>query len=233
VVPDLSITHHVIIEFNESRAAFGYKGRTMAEQTAPRRSAEDLVFRIVGKPLFWLSLVLLVAAFPVARALRAKLPPPLPVGAPVPEFSLSDQYGHAWGSEQLRGRVWVADFIDTRCAASSLSTGNMRELQRRSRNLADALHLVSIALAPEHDTQAALLDWSKAHAANPRVWSFLVGTPGDLAPLLTAMGNPRCDSGSLVLVDGALRIRGHYRANQPDQVNTLLRDAALLINRGD
>ena len=34
----------------------------------------------------------------------------------VPSFSLTDQDGHSFSSESLHGKVWIADFIFTRCA---------------------------------------------------------------------------------------------------------------------
>jgi hypothetical protein len=35
-----------------------------------------------------------------------------------------------------------------------------------------------------------------------------------------------------VLIDGASRIRGYYDPEAPDTVDRLVRDAALLVNRG-
>ena len=59
--------------------------------------------------------VLVVAMLGViGTGLWAKFrPEPLPVFYDAPRFSLTDQHGKPFGSDDLRGKVWVADFIFT------------------------------------------------------------------------------------------------------------------------
>ena len=42
--------------------------------------------------------------------------PPLPVIGPIADFTLTNQNGRAVSLADLRGHVWVADIIFTRCA---------------------------------------------------------------------------------------------------------------------
>src|SRR5437867_323243 len=41
-----------------------------------------------------------------------------PVLFDAPKFKLTDQNGQAFGANELRGRVWIADFMFTRCTAT-------------------------------------------------------------------------------------------------------------------
>lgn len=190
----------------------------------------------MGRPLFWLLFVGIITAFPVIRALRVTLPPRLPVLGELAPFSLEDQQGHRWGSTQLAGRAWVADFVYTGCAKSAITAERMRSIQHRARNLGDGLHLVSFTIASASDNQAVRLEWARAHAANPRVWAFVGGEGGPVDAAVRGLGGPppgSCAVSELVLLDGRSRIRGRYPPDDPGALDRLLRDAGLLINRGD
>src|SRR5690348_10031558 len=69
----------------------------------------------VGNPWFWITFIGLGMALPIVRSVRAKLPPPLPVLGTLPEFRFTNQYGQPFGSQELKGQVWIANFIFTRC----------------------------------------------------------------------------------------------------------------------
>jgi protein SCO1/2 len=207
---------------------------------------EGAVSRLVARPAFWLLLVAAVVSWPVARAVRAALPPPLPVLAALPGFQLTDENGRPFGSRDLEGKVWVASFIFTRCPTiCPRITARMAEVQRRTRQLAPALHLVSFSVDPEHDTPERLRDYARAHHASPRLWSFLTGPEeavkrAVVEGLKVTMGKERSgdDPGAifhgthLVLVDAGGRIRGYYDPEEPGAVDGLVRDAGLLVNRG-
>ena len=42
----------------------------------------------------------------------------IPVIAKLPEFTLTDKTGGSFGSADLHGEVWIADFIFTRCGGT-------------------------------------------------------------------------------------------------------------------
>src|SRR5579871_2374559 len=94
---------------------------------------------LVGKPLFWALFVSLGLALPIAKTMTVKLPPPMPVLGKVPPFAFTDQYGKPFESTWLDGKVWVANFIFTRCPSiCPVFTQKMFEIQHRSRNLGEA-----------------------------------------------------------------------------------------------
>ena len=102
--------------------------------------------------------VLLAAA---ATAWRARLAA-TPSGAPtleqlddygrVPRFTLTERSGRRITLDDLRGLVWVADFIYTECTESCPTQSlQFAQLQREFAEAAD-LRLISITVDPQHDT---------------------------------------------------------------------------------
>src|SRR5262245_32356743 len=101
--------------------------------------AHDVLSRIVSRPLFWVVFVTVAMAVPMVRAILTPLPPPLPVLSQVPRFQLTDQHGNPYGSDQLEGKIWVANFIFTRCpTVCPALTSAMGKVQHRGRNLGEA-----------------------------------------------------------------------------------------------
>lgn len=201
----------------------------------------------VGRPLFWASLIVAIMSFPIIRALRIHLPPPLPVLGKVPDFSLSNQYGQPFGSKELAGKIWVANFIFTRCpTVCPLFTRKMAALQDRTRNMGPAFHLVSFSVDPEYDTPPRLLEYANHHKVSPRMWSFLTGDASTIRKTVVdgfkiSMGHEGPDDDFMnifhgthfVLVDAQGRIRGYYASDDEERVEALIRDIGLLGNRGN
>ena len=98
--------------------------------------------------------------------------------AVLPEFVLENERGESFGLLDLRGRVWVADFIFTRCAGTCpMITEKMVALAaalEKDPALAE-VRLVSISVDPEFDRPEVLRAYARARqAALPR-WTFLTG----------------------------------------------------------
>lgn len=211
--------------------------------TTPQQ--ENFFVRWTGSAWFWLCVVLLIASFPITRAIRAELPKPLPVYKTLPEFSFQNQFGETMGSAELRGKIYVANFIFTRCkTVCPIFTEQMHELQRRSKQIADAGHLVSFTVDPEYDTPEVLLEYAKNNKVSPRMWSFLTGDIADIQSTVVegftvAMGGTDGASGDhsglwhgayFVLVDYEGRVRGFYDSRQDGVLDELLGDMNILIN---
>jgi cytochrome oxidase Cu insertion factor (SCO1/SenC/PrrC family) len=116
-----------------------------------------------------------------------------PSPIPLSDFALSNQLGQAVSLRDLRGHVWVADIIFTRCA------GPCPRLAERTAELQSALRsessarLVTLTTDPDHDTPAILKRYGERFKADPARWWFLTGTKQQIATLaveglkLTAM----------------------------------------------
>ncbi len=169
--------------------------------------------------------------------------PALPVLGQVGDFALTDQAGKAAGASTLRGHVWAAAFMFTRCpTVCPRITRRMRELQQAAAAGGVKLRLVSFSVDPEHDTPAVLATYAKRYQADLASWSFLTG---DLEVVrntavegfkLALDGKAQAESehfgilhGShLVLVDPELQIRGYYSTADAAELGRLLTDARAL-----
>ena len=165
---------------------------------------------------------------------------PLRIFGPAPTFTLVDQAGEPFGSDQLLGRVWVVDFIFTRCAGQCpMMSARLAALQH---DLADvpALWLVSITVDPAHDDPATLSVYAARYGARRPRWQFLTGDAGQIERLaregfrlaFSPEGTPRepiTHSSRLVLVDARGRVRGYYDAGEPGVVERLARDVRRLL----
>jgi len=199
---------------------------------------------LVAKPWFWGALVGLLFALVLVRALSRKPPRPPPALFNLPRFSLTDQDGHAYGTPNLSGKVWVADFFFTSCptVCPKLSR-RMQQLQRRTRGAASSVHLVSFSVDPENDTPDRLRTYAKGYRANPRRWTFLTGDSLQVDKTIVegfrlAMGREATKlhqifhSERFVLVDRRMRVRGLYDATDAG-IEELLADIGLVLNLPD
>ncbi len=124
--------------------------------------------------------VLLAILFALIR-IKSAGGKPLPVYGQVADFSLTNQDGQAVSLANLRGHVWVADIIFTRCA------GSCPRMSSQMKQLQDALpadsqtKLVSLTTDPTYDTPRILKIYARRFGANPKRWMFLTGTPRQIA----------------------------------------------------
>ncbi len=116
--------------------------------------------------LLSISLLLALLLTPACTDPASKLPN---YGA-VPLFTMTDSAGHAFDSRSLSGKVWIVDFIYTKCPAECpLMTARMHKVQQQVKNDKD-LQFVSISVDPQHDHSAG------SERVRPSIW----GTGGRL-----------------------------------------------------
>jgi protein SCO1/2 len=168
----------------------------------------------------------------VARLARRQLPE----DAIVPSFQLTDQDGQPFGTEQLRGKIWIADFVYTTCPGPCpMISSRMSETQKPLRDT--DVKLVSFSVDPQHDTPAVLRDYAAKLNAQPGRWKFLTGDKNTIYHLIrdgfklaTLNGTEGpVHSTRLVLVDRHGVIRGYYDATEADAVTRLLADTNHLL----
>jgi protein SCO1/2 len=127
--------------------------------------------------LVWGGLAL-IALFVAVAVLRT--PPAarvsLPVVGKIASFQLTNQNGEGVSLEQLKGKVWVADTIFTRCPGPCRRmTAHFREIQTALPAVQPA-RLVSISSDPDYDTPAVLKKYGGEFGADPARWWFLTGS---------------------------------------------------------
>lgn len=160
----------------------------------------------------------------------------LPQLGSVPPFSLTDQNGAPFGSQQLQGTIWIADFVYTTCPGPCpMISSRMSETQKPLQNT--NVKLVSFTVDPEHDTPAVLRGYAQRLNAKPGRWKFLTGDKAAIARLSRdgfklAMGEDEksapIHSTRIILIDRSGVIRGYYDATEADAVTRLLADVAHL-----
>ena len=182
--------------------------------------------------LLVLALTLAVLNTPGARGR------PLPIYGQVADFTLTNQDGRAISLADLRGHVWVADIIFTRCPGPCLRMSRqMQELQQSLPAQTDT-RLVSLTTDADYDTPAVLNTYAARFGADTNRWIFLTGTTKQIASLaidslkLTAIGKKPEERQSpedlfvhstiFVLLDKEARLRGIFETTgegiDPSQV---------------
>jgi protein SCO1/2 len=213
---------------------------------SPRwRNALALLERAVARPAFWVILLLVGFSWPIGRAVLTHLPPPPPKLGQVPDFHLLDQRGQPFTPLDVRGRVWVAGFVFTRCpSVCPALTQQMKEIQHRTKNLGETFQLVSFSVDPAYDTPEVLSAYAKEQGLKLDRWRFVTGETATMQAVVrqgfkilmedAPPDNPIdvAHGTHVALVDADGAIRGYYDTSDAERVKELLRDAGLLVNRG-
>jgi protein SCO1 len=217
--------------------------------SAAVRPRQPAAARLAGNPLIWAALLGLLFGVPIFRSVTRRLGASPAILGTLPAFRLTDQRGQPFGTRELAGRVWVADFIFTSCQeACPLLSQKMAEVGRRARKLGPDFHLVSISVDPARDTPARLAEYGARYGANPIAWSFLTGPAEAIEAAVeggfkVGMGKEKVSAGgngagdfwqifhgeNLVLIDRQLRIRGYFPAT-PEGIDLLLAAAGRVAN---
>jgi cytochrome oxidase Cu insertion factor (SCO1/SenC/PrrC family) len=161
----------------------------------------------------------------------------LPRRGSAPEFSLKDQDGLALDKERLRGKIWIAGFIDVADSGSNaLLSSRFAELDQNFRK-GERLTLVSIVLPAANQNEPKLADLARRYLASSR-WRFVAGTGGETRDLLDRwerMLSPQTNGSAascFFLVDSEGIIRGVYSGRSPETVQRILEDIGTLLRSG-
>jgi len=160
----------------------------------------------------------------------------------IPAFELIDQDGKPYGSKDLEGKIYVANFFFTSCPSIC------KEMQTLMKKVHDEddferledFKLVSFTVDPERDTPEKLRQFREQVHATPGRWQFLTGDKEkiyDLAYkgfLANAMEDSLAPGGFLhsdllVLIDRDKHIRGVYQGTQLKDVKRLIDEIKVLI----
>jgi len=172
--------------------------------------------------LFVLGAVMLT----LLRPLLVREPPPPPVQGQLPVFALTNQKGETFGSDQLKGKVYIASFLFTQCTTvCPMLVKNLATLQKRFEDAHVDIPIVSFSVDPSTDTPAVLADYGTRAGANFDRWVFLTGPHDAMRKTLEGFAlalepkkvvNDLMDiahSQRLVIVDGTGGLRGRYESS--------------------
>jgi len=158
----------------------------------------------------------------------------LPRYGSAPEFDLKDQDGTQWNQERLRGKIWVAGFIDIAdSGANALLSSRFAELDQNFRS-GEQLALISTVLPAADHPEPKLADLTRRYLASSH-WHFVAGTPGQIHGLLDRwkqIVSEQADgsvTSRFFLVDSEGAIRGVYDGRSSEAVPWVLEDIGTLL----
>ncbi|MBA4187890.1 MAG: hypothetical protein C0467_07715 [Planctomycetaceae bacterium] len=150
---------------------------------------------------------------------------------PIESFSLTERSGRTVTDKDLRGSVWVASFIFTRCSGPCPAVSStIGRLQKELKDEA-GVKFVTFTVDPARDDLKTLQDYANARGADPERWLFLTGDETTIHKILretfkqavgrntdpaTKPGDEFSHSTRLMVVDRNGVIRGVY-AGLPDE----------------
>lgn len=184
---------------------------------------------VVRNPFVW-AFVVGAVVLTLIRPLLRHVPAPPPVLGQLPSWSLVDDDGRPFGSDDLKGQVYIVSFFFTRC--TSICPVIMRGMARLQQGYEargdEGIRLVSVTVDPEHDTPEVLRAYGKELSVHPARWTLVTGdsekvralvvdafkTPLEPAPPDAPGPMEIAHSGKVVLVDGSGGIRGYYDTDE-------------------
>lgn len=162
-------------------------------------------------------------------------------------FELTASNGQAFPSEQLKGKVWVTNFMFTSCTQECpLMAVEMLKIQQK---FEDSPHvkLVSFTVDPKVDTPEILAKYAQQVQAKPDKWFFLTGAQKSLFDICVNSfklpvqerkmshehhhdhgtgaqnaSSPFLHSQKFVLVDQNMQVRGYYDSDDAQDMAQLL-----------
>ncbi|MDC7995096.1 SCO family protein [Altibacter sp. HG106] len=153
-------------------------------------------------------------------------------------FSLTNQNGETITEAHYEGKIYVADFFFTTCQTiCPIMTDHMAKIQKELQNDSEVL-LLSHTVTPEIDTVAQLKRYAQKKGVNDAKWNLVTGDKKQIYDLarksyLAAKDVPYSEydlihTENFVLVDRQKRIRGFYDGTDPEAIDALLEDIAIL-----
>ncbi|HEY1171167.1 MAG TPA: SCO family protein [Verrucomicrobiae bacterium] len=187
---------------------------------------------VVWSGLALIILVIIAAFIAEQRGKTKQTASSFPNYGDVTPFSVTNQFGNVVTKESLKGKLWVANIIFTRCPGPCAEmTRQMAELQKVIP--ADwPVQFISLTTDPEFDSPPVMAKYADKFGADQKRWWFLTGTKKDMVTLavgglkLTTIEKPEgqrdipedlfIHSSISVLVDGQGRVRKTLEVLPPD-----------------
>jgi protein SCO1/2 len=172
----------------------------------------------------------------ILKRAAGRVPPPVAIGQPVPDFELIDQSRQRVKLSSFAGKVVAMNFIYTRCALPQFClrmANTFGVLQKRFASvLGRDAQLLTMTFDPERDTPEVLAAYGAQWNANPAVWHFLTGAVPDVRRVCAMFGVDFFPDEGLMnhsvrsaIVDRSGRLVANVEGNQftPEQFGDLLR----------
>jgi protein SCO1 len=206
---------------------------------------ETFIQRLVGRKTFWALVCSLLFIYPMYKSMNRTLPPELPVYGQVPSFTLTNDFGKLFGSNNLKGKIYFVTFANsTHLNSNPKLSKTLRVIQKRMRGVRNEASHITLTTNPAKDLPPVLNTTARKLQANPFYWNFLTGDKvvelinNTFKPILIEQKKVTAESSlddivnlnKIVLVDRIGQIRGVYSMDK-HSINTLMINVGILINR--
>ncbi len=99
-----------------------------------------------------------------------------PLNWEIEDFTFTNQDNEEVGLADLKGEVWLADFVFTNCTTVCLTmTPNMVDLQKQFKDEGMDVRIVSFSVDPTVDKPEVLKSYAENYGADLASWDLLTG----------------------------------------------------------
>jgi protein SCO1/2 len=158
----------------------------------------------------------------------------------IPEFEFINQDNLIFGSDDLKGNIYIADFFFTSCPTiCPKMTTQLARVQEAFAKYPE-VKIVSFTVDPKADSVSVLKKYALDFRADSSKWNFLTGNKEDIYTLaqkgffVTAMEDETLPefihSEKLILVDKLGWVRGYYDGTDRTDVERLIREVQVLLH---
>jgi len=154
-------------------------------------------------------------------------------------FKLTDQNGHIYTSDSLKGKIYVANFFFCNCKSICPKMTNYMLFLQKEFKGNENVRFLSHTVDPENDSVPVLKRYAQQYNIEERQWHLLTGSRSELYDLSkhsyylgVASDNPDYfeHSEKFVLVDANGIIRGYYNGTDSIDVEKLKNDIKTILN---
>jgi len=157
----------------------------------------------------------------------------------IADFKLINQNGKMVTQDNYKNKIYVADFFFTTCQSiCPIMTEHMVKIQKEILN-DDTIMLLSHTVTPDIDTVAQLKKYALKKGVNDAKWNLVTGNKKEIYELarksyLAVKDNvyggefDMIHTENFMLIDKKKQIRGFYDGTDPEAIDNLLNDIAIL-----
>ena len=162
--------------------------------------------------------------------------PPEPI-TEVPYFSYPDQNNNLFTTNNLLGKVTIADFFFTSCPVTCPRMKAYMKQLHEFYDMNPGIQFLSISVDPKNDTKSRINDFINDRGLSYSNWFFLQSDEQSIVDLLekgfllSGEGLPGRHSTKFILIDSNAQILGYYEYSDKEDFNDLITDATYLLNR--
>ena len=157
----------------------------------------------------------------------------------IADFELINQNGETITQDTYKDKIYVADSFFTTCQTiCPIMTGHMFEIQKKILS-DDEVMLLSHSVTPKIDSVAQLRKYATEKGVIDRKWNLVTGDKKQIYELarksylaVKTDGNgdeyDMIHTENFMLIDKKRQIRGFYDGTNPEDIDQLLKDIAIL-----